>query len=103
MNTPLCSPFTDYVKFVASMKVREIFGVTADESAILRHAFDQGYLAGGGIPPSTTTEQFYTVMEVLDYAHWYFYHEAKLAYEAKIVMQRILHTGIQWLKAICQL
>ena len=99
---PLGSPFTDYTKFVLSMKVREIFGVTAQESAHLRQAFDQGYLAQGGTLLSPTWEKFYTVMEVLDYANWYFCHETLLAPEAKIVMQSILQTGLRWLKEICR-
>jgi hypothetical protein len=94
---PLGSPFTDYIKLVASMRVREIFGVSPRETLQLRRAFDEGYQAHGGRTPSPRLEQYYTLMEVLDYCSWYSDHQVHLAPDAKAVMERILHEGLAWL------
>ncbi len=94
---PAGSPLTDYVRFTASMKVREIFGITEAETAMFRAAFDRGYSAQGGAVPAREVEQCYIVMEVMDYAAWYFDHADNLSVPVRSVMESILRTGLSWL------
>lgn len=97
---PLGSPFTDYVKMTASMKVRELIGITPHESTLLRAAFDTGYVAAGGRVPTPAHETFYELMEILDFLAWYFAHVDDLVDDAKVAMTNIAQLAATWLKRL---
>lgn len=97
---PLGSPWTDYIRITASMKIRELIGITSDETSTMRYAFDSGYTEHGGKLPPHKIITYYTVMEVFDYAAWYFEHENQLKPDVKAFMTQILLTGLGWLREL---